>query len=175
MCPQHEATELRKDIIMNISDELQQYGTLEVIQTTIISTLFDDEGGTFGQNVPDYDHLYSKEIHKMFVTAAAEQDVIEHQNFYDGHISSSWKRAQEAFYRLDPTSRRNGNTWSKRLIKSLYNLSRKLWDHRNAALFANNQTSISYKRRAAFLDNVEHKLSVGHGGIRKKKRVNNLY
>ena len=168
MCGQQEATELRGDLVLRMSDNLQKYDTLDTLRATIILTILDEDDDQFTSHVPEYDETYPAEIHQLLIKAATNQDDIGCKNFFSGHISTSWKAAQEAYFRLDKKNRRNGSTWSKRLIKSIYQTARTMWDHRNAALFANTQCKISKKRWQALLEEVDHELQVGHKGIRKK-------
>ena len=168
MCPQAEATTLREDLLVTMSDEMKRYGTLEAIRFSIILTLFQGQQGSFVANIPDHDESYPLEIHQLIERAAAEQDTIGVTNFFDGHVSTTWKIAQEKYYRQDASNRRNGSTWSKRLVLSLYRTVRKLWEHRNASLFTNSQCKISTKRRAMLLDEVQIETSIGQAGIREK-------
>ena len=115
-CTHPEVTELRKDLIIQMSDEMKRYGTLDAIRMTIVLTLLDDQTESFSSNVPEFDGSYQYGIHKLLLQAASEQDTIGKQNFFDGHVSSMWRKAQEA----DNSSRQNGTTWSKRLIQATY-------------------------------------------------------
>ena len=94
---------------------------------TIILTLFDNNTGKFTENVPDYDRTYPVDIHQLIREAAAAQDNIGRMNFFDGQVATKWCLAQEAYYRTDPCNKRNGLTWSKCLVRSIYRIARKMW------------------------------------------------
>ena len=84
-----------------------KYETLEDIRQTIILTLFYDKNGLFTNNVPEYDESYLREIYHLVHQADTDQDQIRHVNVFEGHIANTWKVAQDACYRLDPSNRRN--------------------------------------------------------------------
>ena len=119
-CYQNEANDLRGELILQTSDDMMKYRTAYDIQQTIILSMSDNDGGTFLNNVPDYNESYPQEIYLLIRQAAKEQDEIGQRNFFDGHISKTWSIAQESFYRTIPTCQRKGRTWSKRLIHSIY-------------------------------------------------------
>ena len=167
-CCDAGATELRENLFLNASDDMEKYGTLDAIRLTIILTLFDGNHGTFTNNIPNYDKTYPLEIYDLIRCAAAEQDDIGRKNFFDGHISTKWRTAQEAYYKTDPRNRRNGTTWSKRLVRSIYKIARGLWEHRNASLFNNSQCTTSKKQQAALIGQAEDELTTGFADIRKK-------
>ena len=167
-CPQQDARELRGKLILQMSNDMIKYGTAYDVRQTIVLTMFDDDDGKFADNVPGFDDSYPHDIYIMIKKAAAAQDEIGRANFFDGHISSEWSTAQEAFYRAIPKCRRNGKTWAKRLVISIYKLTRKMWEHRNSVLFQNQSNTVSRKRRTAIMKDVEHELHVGAKGIRKK-------
>ena len=78
-----------------MSDEMKRYGTLDAVRLTIILTLFEGQTGSFITNVPEHDGSYPLEIHQLIMRAAEEQDIIGVANFFDGHVSTTWKTAQE--------------------------------------------------------------------------------
>lgn len=111
---------------------------------------------------------YPREIYNLIYNAAKQQDIIGRQGFLDGHVSQLWGIAQERIYRLDPTNRRKGTTWSKRLVTSLYKLSCGMWEHRNNTLYKNRSDTVSQKWRDTILAQVEDELAIGRCGIRRK-------
>jgi hypothetical protein len=66
-------------------------------------------------------------------TAYLDQQEIGWFNFLQGRISTSWVTIQSDYYKLID-SRRSGATWARRLISHLWELSRKMWLHRNYIL-----------------------------------------
>ena len=104
----------------------------------------------------------------MVVQAAAQQDRIGQQGFLDGHVSQLWGTAQDKLYHLESNNRRKGSTWSKRLVNSLYKLSRKMWNHRNKTLYKCCSDLISQKQRATILEQVKTELKIGKAGLHNK-------
>jgi hypothetical protein len=65
--------------------------------------------------------------------AYLDQQEIGWFNFLQGRISNHWVSIQSEYYRL-LDSRRTGATWARRLISHLWDLSWKMWLHRNHIL-----------------------------------------
>ena len=97
-CLQPKAHKLRGDLILKTSEDIMKYGTAYDIPTTIVLTMFDNEDGSFTNNVPEFDDSYPYAIYLMIKQAAKEQDEIGRRNFFDGHILTAWLRAQESYY-----------------------------------------------------------------------------
>ena len=64
--------------------------------------------------------------------------------------------------------RRRGSVWIKQTISSLYQVTRKMWMHRNDALFNNQVAGVLYKQRKAILRAVKTQLKVGFHYVRAK-------
>lgn len=73
---------------------------------------------------------------------------------------------------METHNRRKGSTWAKRLVNSIYRLSRRMWDHRNSTLSKRRTDTVSQKRRATILEQVDTELAIGHRGIRLKDSSN---
>jgi hypothetical protein len=66
-------------------------------------------------------------------TAYLDQDEIGWFNLLQGRISTYWVTLQTDYYQLIE-SRRSGTTWARRFISQLWDLSWKMWLHRNHVL-----------------------------------------
>jgi hypothetical protein len=66
-------------------------------------------------------------------TAYLDQDEIGWFNLLQGRMSTYWVTLQSDYYTLID-SRRSGTTWARRLISHLWELSWKMWLHRNHVL-----------------------------------------
>ena len=66
------------------------------------------------------------------IIAAQEQDEIQWHNFFKGHISKKWKKAQQTYFKETFTIPPSTDTWSKQIIFYIYKFSFQLWDHRNS-------------------------------------------
>ena len=170
MCPEVSATETLADGVYNLEKELNKIRTHPAIANTILFTLFDRGNSSFQSNIPTNMNAEERDVLEAIETAAKEQDQIPFTYIFEGHIVKKWGFAQEIAYRKSGNKNRSGKTWSKKIVKLLYGITRDMWNHRNNRLYDNTTASTSLKRRKAVLREVRTHIQIGVSTIRNKDK-----
>ena len=170
MCPEVSATETLADGVYNLEKELNKIRTHPAIANTILFTLFDRGNSSFQSNIPTNMNAEERDVLEAIETAAKEQDQIPFTYIFEGHIVKKWGFAQEIAYQKSGNKNRSGKTWSKKIVKLLYGITRDMWNHRNNRLYDNTTASTSLKRRKAVLREVRTHIQIGVSTIRNKDK-----
>ena len=170
LCPHATSVAALADSALNLEYEMISISTHPIIVACFTMTVHDRGNATFQDHLPTMSDDTSPELHNLITQAAIEQDRIGYYPIFEGHISNKWRVAQDFAFREQPNCKRSSATWTKKFITQLYNMTRKMWKHRNDALFNKQQAGDSYKRRKMILNKVRTQLKIGFALLRIKDK-----
>ena len=78
--------------------------------------------------------------------AAREQDALGRLSVFQGYMSETWAKAQEAYWDLLPSSRRKSiRHWACMFLRQWYKFLKHQWDQRNDYIHNHNKKAIKQK------------------------------
>ena len=169
-CTHASSVSTLADSALELENEMVKIASHPFIISCISMTIHDRGQSTFANNVPLHSTDMSPELHNLILQAAIAQDEIGYYPIFEEHISRKWRVAQDYAFKEQANCRRSSSTWTKKFIASLYNLTRRMWRHRNDALFRTQQAGDSYKRRRTVLKAVKTQLDIGFQLLRLKDK-----
>ena len=116
----------------------------------------------------DKDTLQPVTAHPALREAIAEQDSIGWENFLLGRVSTKFITVQQVHY-TNIGSRKTGSKWATKLIRQLWLVVWKMWEHRNHI----NNTDLTQQQRrerAQLLGQVNQEFTKGRHGLQKEDR-----
>ena len=108
---------------------------------SFISTIFSPTPSSSIYSIPIY------KVDQDFKKAAGEQEKIGWKNIFKGHLSNKWAHLQMKYfcrmYRNPPSL----YYFSKNIILQLYDISYKMWEHRNNVVYENFKEALNKKHQ----------------------------
>ena len=138
-CMDHRVQRKYHNLLRNFTKFLDRINTDPAIITIFHDALYSQHPISFSRITENTTKNYN------IITAAAHQDEIKWHNFFKGHISSSWKKAQLSYFHRMFATPPSVDSWLKQVIHHIYNFSFQMWDHRNKIVHEKTEEYLNYQ------------------------------